>query len=399
MLSTYKKLQFQLRNQQQSLMLIGFLASLWLFQLALHVRLGPSIETFIRLPYVFNGELKGWDIKSGKWQKNKNGLQQTQATAGLISSPIFLNESGLKLSLELEPGGGINFFAQKRGELAQSQVVYLLPQEQGVSLIAGTIDARGVLNTQAKVIYPASSKLLLTIETQLNSYRLFLNNDLLFDDLPLLYTQGWLSLSSSTETTIYGLIIDKTILTYSDKIVPITQDPSGYTNDFSLPLEREWRILSGNWQVKDGKLWQYISEGFDYTALYPKTFSKYQISSTFLQTERLGAGILFNLPSLESYAGGQLVRLTHSENEEGIFWGFYDNDAQFIGQGYLKLELDKTKAHTLKLEVKEDSFSIYLNDQLLRTGLALQTPEGYLGLTVSESIVAFDELIISPLKD
>ncbi len=403
MIVSLKNLPRRLLAQQQALMFFGFMLGFFLLNLGMYQRLEPSIKTFVKFPYIFKGELKGWESKSGTWQIEDGGLSQTQDKEGLIGSPLFLNETGLKLSLELEPGSGISFFGQNRGQLEQSQVVYILPQGTGLSIVAGTIDENGVLSTQAKNSYSASSKVLLSIETGSTSYRVFINNDLLFDNLPLSYTQGWLSLSSTQKTHFDGLLIDKTVVASSEPALAQASLPEKtnllYSNDFSLPLEREWRILSGNWQVEEGKLWQYISEGFDYTVLYPQVFSKYQVSTNFEQTDNLGAGILFNLPSFDSYAGGQLVRLTHSDTEEGIFWGFYDMDGQFIGQGYLKLELDKARPHNLKLEVKETTYSIYLDGELLRDGLALKTPEGYLGLTVSESIVAFDDLQVQPLEE
>ncbi|MCA9835263.1 MAG: hypothetical protein KC422_00045 [Trueperaceae bacterium] len=395
-----------LKKQQQTLMLLGFVSGFVVFNLALHSRLEPSVKTFISLPYLFDGSLKGWESKTGQWESTKQGIRQTRAGEAFIASPIYLKDATLKISLNVEPGTGIHFFGQTRGKSQESQVVYLLPQAGTNLVVAGYLDKEGSLTTQSKVNYqaPDGKSLLLSVETTTDSYSLFLNNDLIARDLPLTYTQGWLSLSSTQAAEFYGLAIDKTLIN-SKETALVERTPTEetrallYENDFSFPLEREWRILSGNWGVEDGRLWQYTREGFDYTILYPQIFEGYRVSTHFRQTENLGAGLLFNLPELGSYGGGQLVRFTHSEQDEGIFWGFYDEAGSFVGQGYLSLPLSKTEDHELRLEVSQTSYSIYVDGKLIRDALALKSPAGYLGLTVSESSVAFDDLRIEPLED
>lgn len=399
------KLFIVLKRYKQALMFLSFCLGFTLLNIGINTRLEPSVRSFVSLPYIFDGNLEGWEVQSGKWLSEGGVLEQSRNTEGVISSPLYLSETGLRFSVQLEAGAGISFFKQNRDSLKESHVVYVSEQSDGLAIVAGYITQDGSLNTQSRYVYKlplAQSTLALSIETTANSYSIFINNDLIVEALDLNYQRGWLALSSAHSTRFEGLMIDKSSIASTDLALSTTvteaSSNSLYENDFSFPLERQWRILSGNWRVAEGQLWQYISEGFDYTALYPESFSDYQIDIEFEQSDAAGAGLVFNLPSLSGYEGGHLVRFTHNDaGEEGIFWGFYNDEGDFVGQGYLAMPLEKDVLHSLRLDVSDSVYSIYFNGELIRDGLPLQNQAGFLGLTVSQSTVAFEQLQIRNL--
>ncbi len=396
-----------LKRYKQAFMFLSFCLGFYLLNLAIHSRLEPSVRSFVSLPYIFDGNLEGWEVHSGNWLSEDGVLQQDRNAEGLISSPLYLSESGLRFSVQLEAGAGISFFKQDRSSLKESHVVYVLEQTDGLAVIAGYIGQDGGLNTQSKYTYKLplnQTSVALSIETTEDSYSIFLNNDLIVEALNLNYRRGWLALSSAHRTRFEGLMIDKSSIASTELALSTTVSENTtdvlYENDFSFPLERQWRILSGNWRVTDGQLWQYMSEGFDYTVLYPESFNNYQVEVEFEQSDAAGAGLVFNLPSLSGYEGGHLLRFTHNDaGEEGIFWGFYNDDGDFIGQGYLAMPLEKDVLHSLRLDVSDSVYSIYFDGELVRDGLPLQNQAGFLGLTVSQSTVAFERLQIRNLGE
>jgi hypothetical protein len=100
------------------------------------------------------------------------------------------------------------------------------------------------------------------------------------------------------------------------------------------------------------------------------------------------------MPATDKLNGAYLVR--YSERRQGaIFWGSYDNEGKFIGQGYADVPDASTDKHVFRIVSKGSSYNIYLDDALIVKNIPQDHAAGYIGLLTSQSSVAYDRVEVA----
>ncbi|MFN8442649.1 MAG: hypothetical protein U0175_17880 [Caldilineaceae bacterium] len=173
-------------------------------------------------------------------------------------------------------------------------------------------------------------------------------------------------------------------------------------SDFNKPpLDPKWHPISKGWRIENNGLVQSDTSGFDQSVIYTgNTFRNYAFEAAITHIEGTGAGMLFNIPSAGRINGAHMVRFSE-RRAGGIFWGYFDENGKFIGQGYATVEDPGTQLHRLRVESWETTYSLYLDDRPLVENLSLQTVrnDGYIGLITSQSSAAYDWVTVGNVED
>jgi hypothetical protein len=84
-----------------------------------------------------------------------------------------------------------------------------------------------------------------------------------------------------------------------------------------------------------------------------------------------------------------IVRL--KDGGKGVWWGSINDEGKFKGQGSSPIAgTDKT--FTLRLDVKLDVLSIYVNDVEIARNIAISSQEGWIGLLSYGGPVIFEDV-------
>jgi hypothetical protein len=155
-----------------------------------------------------------------------------------------------------------------------------------------------------------------------------------------------------------------------------------------------WRPIAGQWRFANDSLLQEDPTGFDSAVVYrASAFADYSYRASFRQRDGNGAGLLFNLPDPDSLAGGHMVRYS-DRRPGGIFWGYYEADGKFVGQGYANVAPPGDVSHTLRVVSRPETYAIYLDDFLLATDVPLRSKSGYVGLVTVQTAAEFDSAAV-----
>ena len=167
-----------------------------------------------------------------------------------------------------------------------------------------------------------------------------------------------------------------------------------YTSQFTGNLpDTGWTPYAGDWQVRDGALVQQQLDGYDLGITYQQPFEKARVSAKFKLEQGVGAGLLFNLPHADGKNGGHMVRYT--DDGAGIFWGYFDDQGVFTGQGFAGTPSPGATAHVLEVLADASTYAVVLDGVMLAEGLQLYSPRGYIGLTTSQSTAAFQQVAVA----
>ncbi|MEM7030658.1 MAG: hypothetical protein AAF629_13915, partial [Chloroflexota bacterium] len=170
-----------------------------------------------------------------------------------------------------------------------------------------------------------------------------------------------------------------------------------YSNSFTQDAEA-WQPVSGQWEVDSGAYLQNDPNGVDsITMLDYGPLDHYQFETRFQHLAGdFGVGLIYNSPSPNSRRGAQIIDFT--DQGEYLRWGYFDDNEQYVFQGGITIDppIVAREWHTLGLLTKNTQTTIYLDGvEIATTGN--QSERGYLGLTNSQSQVAFDDVFLTNL--
>lgn len=394
---------------------------LGLLNYGLYGRLAPK-ATFVPYQYPYQQDFSTTDIQSwikfgGNWLIN-NG-QLTQDKTSLDSASIYIpfsvsEKDGYTAQILLglkETGGSLSFNAQYPGLEQNRHTVQLIPRDSQWQMVYGyfqkgsQIYEQGAIPLGIKADQPLNAKLTVAITN--DRYALTLDDKLLVSNVPLVYKGGLMGLNSLdgaaqfdefSVTQISSLAsvptpqsaLQPTPITVVDDNVVI------YTSQFAGNLEDSgWKPFSGDWTFENGKLIQRQLDGYDFGIVNDQTFQNYQVEVNFRHQQGNSAGMLFNLPQRESKNGGQLVRYT--DDGKGLFWGYFDAQGAFTGQGYINTAPPAQDSHVLTVQSLPDTYSIILDGNTVAQDIPLNSRQGFIGLTTSQSVGEFASVSISNL--
>jgi hypothetical protein len=178
--------------------------------------------------------------------------------------------------------------------------------------------------------------------------------------------------------------------------VAVTGANSFFTEQFQDNTDQTlWTPLTGDWQFENGALVQQKPDGYDYSISRAGTFARFALSVHFRHRQGAGGGLLFNMPKSETKRNGHLVR--YFEND-ALAWGYFNEENVFIGQGYAAVDPPGDKLHTLQVIVGDTAYAILLDNRMIAENIPLISTAGHIGLTGSNSVVAFEEIIITQIQ-
>lgn len=170
-------------------------------------------------------------------------------------------------------------------------------------------------------------------------------------------------------------------------------DPlSNFLDPFDTDEPTAWNSFSGSWGIVDGTLQQTLPGAFDLGIASPFQGDNYTLTADIRYIDgEMGGGFYFNMSSRDGKAASQMVNFVQGGN--AIQWGHFDEAGafQFGGSTDIKNVADGAW-HTLTLTVADGSADILLDDEIVAQNIPLANSEGYAGLLVSNSVVAFDNV-------
>jgi hypothetical protein len=168
--------------------------------------------------------------------------------------------------------------------------------------------------------------------------------------------------------------------------------------DFSSGRANGWQVLSGTWQVKDGSYEQNVTNGSDLGSISAFQSDAYTMTVRVRRIDGdMGAGLYFNMAKRDSKSRSQMLRYTGGG--KSVQWGYFDDGGNFVFVGSASVPAGGDgQWHTFLLKVQNGTAAIDLDGKNLIRDLPLAYKSGYVGLLVSNSHVAFDDVSIAALK-
>ncbi len=357
-------------------------------------------------------EASGWLVMSGEWSFENGALVQRQADAfdrNIVFSENFSNYVYQVRLRHLEGSGGGLLFNLPQQELRNSGHLVRY-NDEGTGVFWGYYDENGDFFGQGYAsTLPVEKKAERVLEVQAGSDTYTVRSDgrTLAENVPLFTKEGKVGLHTSTSVVAFdsaevltsdgspsaaapragggSAIATAPALTEGDLLSSLAQNPD--------LVAAGWTPISGQWAFQDGVLTQSQREGFDRNISYEGTYSDYTLSVALRHLEGSGGGVLFNMPQPDTKNGSHLVRF--SEDGKAVFWGYYDQNGDFTGQGSADVEAPGTDAHSIEVRVGAENYTVLVDGQVIVENVPLQSQEGHIGLTSSESVVAFESVQVT----
>jgi hypothetical protein len=170
-----------------------------------------------------------------------------------------------------------------------------------------------------------------------------------------------------------------------------------YTSDFDQdPGGAGWVPISGSWEIVSKQMVQSDSTVSDAAIGYEtSTFENYTLQASFSHLSGQGAGVLFNMPSPYQINGAQVVR--YSDETDSLIWGYFDAKGSFNRQGFVDVTPAANDTHTLQIFSGDNSYDIFLDDEMLAREVPLQSIQGAVGLITSHASGGFTSVEVFPL--
>ena len=168
-----------------------------------------------------------------------------------------------------------------------------------------------------------------------------------------------------------------------------------FGDDFADGDTKGWQVLSGTWQNIDGAYQQTSVAGSDLGSISP-----FQ-SDTFSATVRLkrldgdmGGGLYFNMAQPDKKSRSQMINYT--QGGKAVQWGHFDEGGNFVFEGSAPVpDGNDGNWHTLSVRMTGGKATFTLDGKELARDVKMTYTSGYIGLLVSNSKVAFDDVKFS----
>ena len=410
-----------------------------IINVGLYTQLRPQELTGERtLPYneqFDSSALNDWYTLGGNWEILEGQLVQSSAVpeplgivapVSVIGAQPYRLDTTLTLSGEAD-GGGLLFNLQYPRVRQNSHVARLARENGQMFLVTGFFDPFKEFHPQASVRldmnHDAEKDVRFSILAGLETYAVLINDEVVVRDLPLVFHGGWVGLDTVKGPVSFDslalsawfpaeedvpMVSEQLVLADEVSAAPAETGPvqvtiapratgdTVYASVFEGDLETSgWIRLDGDWINEGGSLVQREPQGYDHAVVHEGPFSNYILRVNLHHLQGSGGGVLFNMPNINDLRGAHLVRYT--DTGEGVFWGYFDESGTFVGQGFAPTSPPGTGEHLLEITSTETTYAITLDGQMLAQDVPLQTSAGHIGLTSSQSAVAFDDVTILEL--
>ncbi|MEM7800911.1 MAG: family 16 glycoside hydrolase [Chloroflexota bacterium] len=170
-----------------------------------------------------------------------------------------------------------------------------------------------------------------------------------------------------------------------------------FVDGFDGAFPENWRTISGDWQIIDSEFHQTDVNGFDLTTVSNFAAEDFIFSTRVrLVGGVMGAGIIYNMQSDDTIAGSHMFNFT--QFGEALQWGRFNESGDFVFQGIANVD-DASDGgwHELELVVQNGRSRIIYDGIILAENVPLTYESGFIGLLVSTSHVAFDDIQVTSL--
>lgn len=395
----------------------------------------PYLETFTGTTRVdYRRVLGQWQIQDNALTQNDPGLADVFAIVPLDLAPSTSYQFSAQIRVTEGPNGAGLLFNMQHGDVvADSQLVRFGSTDGRTYLTYGYFDPAGQFVQQGAIAPPDISQgVELGVIIYPDHYDVLVNGQRAQREIPLEYRGGRVALTTWFSKVIFDNVaittavqpfaavadamesgaasVATTPLTTTQAtapdapvagVAPVTQaaPPAAtllYAQNFAEPVDQsQWTLLSGDWQFTPAALVQQLADGYDYSLSYAGDFSQYRLSVHFQHRAGVpGGGVLFNMPEVGIKNQGHLVRYYEGR---ALVWGYFDASGNFVGQGDKAVPPPGDQLHTLEIIADGATYTIFLDGELIAEQVPLFSQGGHIGLTASQSVVAFTAIEMTAL--
>jgi len=413
---------------------VGLLV-LVLFNIGLYSVLGVETSnsiTIFSLPYT--EDFADFDVNTyqnfgGDWDVRDEALVQINLTGldlGTIIPMEIPDDQPYTFSTDIrwrggEMGGGVLFNLQQTISRQQSHMVRFNVDGGNLYLIYGYFGDDSNFIGQGNVLLERSTDFdewqQLKLEVNNAGYSILLDGEVLISGIPLEYQGGSVGFITSTSQIAFDNLVVEAGVSEMTEIAEATSetidDPTADTDTIAgdelnrtlfvndsfegVGGESIWIPISGNWVYQDSAFVQTQTEGFDLAAYYPQSFDNIYLKTILQHIEGAGGGVLFNMSQEGTHWDSHMVR--YVEDGSVLAWGYFDIDGIFQGQGSQSVPLANNEIHILEIYSDGTTYDIVLDGETIATDISLNSTKGYVGLTASQSSVAYDAVEIYAFSD
>lgn len=169
-----------------------------------------------------------------------------------------------------------------------------------------------------------------------------------------------------------------------------------YYEDFSTFSINDYQAFGGNWTIRDESLVQLSTSGYDLMTFVPigiEASQPYFVETTlrFLGGS-MGGGLIFNAQQTTSRQQSHMVRFNVDGGQLWLIYGYFADDSDFRGQGSALLNIapDDTAPRQLRVQVKEATYAVWVDNTLVADDVPLIYEGGAVGFISATSQIAFD---------
>lgn len=344
---------------------------------------------------VASGGDSPWIPFSGNWVFDNGALVQQQFDGydlGIGHQSQF-GDMLLRVNFEHREGqgAGILFNMPQPDTKNGAEMVRYVPDADFI--VWGNFDENGAFNAggSAPVPDPSTASHVLEIITADGRFTVRLDGQIVAENISIQSGSGHIGLTSAQSVVAFTAV--EVFSTNAQPIEEVTPDPTP-SPETDLTLS----TINGEWITEDGVIKQIDQSPIDFVAGTGVAAERFTISADILlPTDEAvvdaGGGIVFHMQQRDNPAGGQMVRFGNGGSE--VFWGQYDNDGTFVGQGGAPLELDTIQSHNLKLIVRESEYDILVDDIIIVNSVPLQQSNGWIGLISFRGPVTYSNIQLS----
>ncbi len=395
-----------------------------------------KVNEYTTIPFEAN-----WFPITGDWvvEDNKMVQQQSDSFDDVISYGQAFQQFRVRVTLHHVEGagGGLLFGLPPDHTNHRANMVRYQINRNGISqLIWGYFneDSRFVGQGFVQVTDPGTDEHVLEVIIGAERYTILVDGEIMAENARLVTPSGFIGLTSSNSITIFDKVevaglaqegslesategawievnghlqqfhleptqvanesipIEDYLQAIQATATPVALMPNQFV---PLPIQGSWFPISGDWVVRDDKLIQQQVDGFDHIISFGQEFQTFRMRVTLHHEQGVGSGLVFGLPADHTNHRAHMVR--YDNKGSGIFWGYFDEEGSFVGQGYAPTDAPDILQHTLEVSVEANSYTILLDGLVIAENVRLVTPRGYVGLTSSNSVTVFDVVEVASL--
>ena len=376
----------------------------------------PFRETFE------GGGAERWAASGGDWAVRDGALVQRGAAdqSQVKMAPLHLDAAQpFQLAVDIRgPEGGLLFNAQRGDSHQQSHVVRLSVENHILYAMYGYFTGGGAFVRQGESpLAPAAAgtdTYRVGVWVDGDHYHVLVNGSVVAVSLPLQHQRGNVGLIASAPLVLFDNLEAErwqpegasvaVAPTPAPVLVAEVVDVSAVGDlHFSASFgpdetgSSRWQPLTGDWVFEPGALVQQQPDGFDHGVSYADTFEMYALRVTLAHRARAGGGVLFNMPNRNNLRGAHMVRYFQQGNV--LAWGYFDETGAYVGQGSAAVPVAGTDSHLIEVRSGPDSYMVSVDGVLVASSVPLVSKRGYIGLTASESVVAFEAVEVYALGE